>query len=493
MMDNVFKVFKKEFFTNLLSIRLFILGSIFAIIVLGVSYGISIESIYQAERENIIWNHSIDYDGDDIEDDLVIYYTDYWGNPLKNKRIYFYDLYDEFIQVDYRNVDPVLITNTDDKGRIIIKNLTQYMHRELADSPMTDYYYIIKGFIKAESKDDSIEQIGYRYVILWTNKNMTRESVLKENFFINERMKFVNRDLEKRESMNDVIIHAVTPNGKPSKNAKLIFNNETVARANKQGIIEYEFPAGEQFFSVRDKFGSTEFSYNFLDEKKLPYQYGPDYVISSLALVLSIIIPVISIGLAYDSIAKERENNSIFFMLIKPIEQWRLALGKLTGPLLAMTIPIVTVNSISALLIWNITGKTLSLDLILVFLIGSFILLAIYLALQMIISTIAPSSGTAILGGIGIWMFFTLFFRLLKLGISSVLNLKTGSYDFEVFSNYFDLANPNFIFMKIISIFGPNPYEFAGVENWFYYISFLIWAIIPIISLLIIFEKRLIE
>ena len=111
----------------------------------------------------------------------------------------------------------------------------------------------------------------------------------------------------------------------------------------------------------------------------------------------------------------------------------------------------------------------------------------------MLISTFSKSSGTAILGGAGIWLFFNLFYFILISGISTLFGIKTGSRSYNTMKNIIDLFNPNMVFNKSINLVdkGIDYQYYTGIPNYSIYLALLLWIILPIIILTYVFQRRI--
>lgn len=493
-MRNEWIICKKDFLTNMKSVRMLIIVIVFTSIVIGASYGISIGTQSGTQPRNIVYPHVVELDNDGYKDDLALYYCDGWGNPLEDKEIKLLDIYGKNIPVDDKKDNPTMVSTTDKYGRAVFKNISRFLYLE--ENEFGSNYHMYSNIVFRVENQDKIGQArGKTQISRMQSVNNLNKTEVNDYFSRYGNILWEYRDIDRRRVRNHVLYHAINPEGDPSSDTVLSINDTKVAESDKFGYIDYEFSKGSHNVTIKNKYSESNFtSREFEAEHEFPYQGGPDNILKRLTGFITLILPVVCIALAYDSVAKERETNSLFFLLVKPIKKWKIGLGKLTGIFSAIAIPVIAVNSGSMILIWHLTGKPPSFNLILTFFMGSLALLAIFLSLQMIISTLSSSSGTAVLGGIGLWMYFNLFYHLIQRGITLLLGYPYGSYSYQRFSNYFLLFNPNMMFIEIMEIVNQGTLGLnllTGIPDTSLFVSIVIWVIATILLLLIIFEKKL--
>ncbi len=553
---------KKEFFANLLSIRFLIILLIFTILVIGVSYGETLTTQEEREREttHILLSHYIDIEDDGNYDDLVLYYSDIWGNPLEDKEIELYDMQnissEENFGGERPTVQPDMVRRTDEHGKVLFEDISEFVH----EGGFLNYRLDIEFFVEDQEKIDNIEG---------TTSMKPHFSSIDDYFSEGNLFSHTFRDLERRGIRNNALYHAIDPDGLPSTDAELfvnehlfslnlteyieyleegtvdpvlkeafedenyhieddaelseedgewaismngekvylmevkvgeeelkIYHDETkVAEADEYGYIEYEFPEGSHRVKVQNEYDSWNCTTHEIREA-IDRPLEIDSTMNRMAFPMIMVLPLIAIALSFDSVTKEKETNSLFFLLVKPIERWKIGFGKLTGSFAAIAIPVIAVNSVSVSIMWYILGDAPSLNLVLTFFLGSLALLVFFLTLQMILSTLTDSSVTSLLGGLGFWFFLGLFYPAIEDGITSLIGYEYGTYNYEVFTSYMILTNPNMIFMETMDLIyrGRFGLDFLpGIPDLALIIAMLVWIIGCITLFLFIFQKRLVS
>jgi len=181
---------------------------------------------------------------------------------------------------------------------------------------------------------------------------------------------------------------------------------------------------------------------------------GPVIIAFFVVQFIGFIGPIIAIALNFDIIVKEKIQNSLNLLLCRPISKRSIALGKFIGVTGALAVPVIFVNLVALLIVMVISGKMIELIQIFGFLLLTMMFLAIYLALAQIISSVVKTTTTAILGGLGIWFLFWLFFPIINVFIPSaaislinpgtsysvciehILGLSTGPYMIPLWGFY---------------------------------------------------------
>ena len=172
-----------------------------------------------------------------------------------------------------------------------------------------------------------------------------------------------------------------------------------------------------------------------------------DVTIASLVSLVIYLIPLIALILGFDAIVGERERGSLDLLLSMPITRLELLLGKYLG--LAAALSSSTVAG------FGVVGVILSAQMpaaalfhYLGFMASSILLGLAFLAMAVLLSTVAGDRTRASGAAIALWFFFVLVFDLLLLG---ALVASGGDYGGQIFP-YLLLLNPADIF-RILNIF----------------------------------------
>jgi Cu-processing system permease protein len=154
--------------------------------------------------------------------------------------------------------------------------------------------------------------------------------------------------------------------------------------------------------------------YNIEYMTSLTTQKTPDNVLASTALFIVVAIgPLLAVILSFDSITKEKAGKSLDLLLCRPLSRRAVAFGKFFGVITALALPVISITlldilCISSLMNWRLPSLTMFIG----FIAFTILLMSTYALLQLTISTIAKTSGTAILAGGGLWLFFNFLWSL---------------------------------------------------------------------------------
>jgi ABC-2 type transport system permease protein len=137
----------------------------------------------------------------------------------------------------------------------------------------------------------------------------------------------------------------------------------------------------------------------------------PGQSLLSFVTVLSILIPLIAIGLGFDSVNGEYNRRTMSRILAQPIYRDALLLGKFLAGLATITICLITLWLMVigfGLLRLGIPPSTEELARCLMFLLVSIAYAGVWLALAMLFSILFRSTATAALISLGVWLFLAL-------------------------------------------------------------------------------------
>lgn len=272
-------------------------------------------------------------------------------------------------------------------------------------------------------------------------------------------------------------------------------------------IAEREFYANltnVRMFIIVTLFGLSMLLYSYYDIEYAWYERTPEEVLTHVAGYIIVSIgPILALTLSFDSVTKEKSGKSLDLLLSRPLSKRAVAFGKFMGVITALMLPIailtlVDIFCISALLDWQFP----SLNAFFGFILFTILLISTYALLQLIISTIAKTSGTAILSGIGLWLFFNLLWLLVMYanyiisgpieGIPSdpmlaiPMLLKIGKF------NNLMLFNPGGFWggaynLNIAMLAGSTP---SGIPIWAPMASIILWFILSFIIAIEVFNRK---
>ncbi len=143
---------------------------------------------------------------------------------------------------------------------------------------------------------------------------------------------------------------------------------------------------------------------------------------ASLVNLVLLIVPLMGLTLGALSLAGEREQGTLLYVLAQPVTQFEVLMGKYLGLALALLAALVLGFGLSGLLIaWQ--GGTAQVDVYLALVGLAFALALVTLSLGFLISAAARKSATAIGVSLFLWLMLVFFGDLGLMGTSMVLRL----------------------------------------------------------------------
>jgi len=508
-MKKILLISKKDFKSNLLSTRLLITILVFTAIVIGGAYGIG--QLYATPEEYEtrygLWMHPSDLEGDEIANDMTLYVSNVYGEPIEGKRVAMIDGL-EYDRSPGLKAEPAEIEETDEMGKVNFRNVTDYGDLEVNTE---EGYYEFELDLRFRLIDEEKKEAGEENIYVTDDASRRSYSILtgqmREDLAQNERidkseislrdsndaLDYGNMELWSEEGR--VIWHAAKPDGTPDTEAKL-YVGDTEISADEYGYLYHEHDETGTFEikATTDHGYDLRIEYEFREGDPDPVDIGPASVIEDMnSLFLPMIVPIVSIAIAYDSVTKEKESNSLFYLLSRPIERWKIAVGKLLGSLAAIAIPMTLVNIASILYIRSITEGDMSFYLLMGFIGGTLGLMAIYLIIQMIISAMSKSTGTAILGGVGVWVIFSVLSETINQILGSLMGLNVHGQTYQIVMDRISLLNPSMVYMHTSNLLVSSDYslDLIGITEGSVYLAFILWIIVPLFVLLWIFQKKI--
>ena len=150
----------------------------------------------------------------------------------------------------------------------------------------------------------------------------------------------------------------------------------------------------------------------------------PGQSLLSFVTVLSILIPLIAIGLGFDSVNGEYNRRTMSRILAQPIYRDALLLGKFLAGLATISVCLLTLWLMVigfGLLRLGIPPSTEELARCVVFLLVSIAYAGVWLAVAMLFSVLFRSTATAALVSLGLWLFLALLWPALAQLIGEVI------------------------------------------------------------------------
>jgi ABC-2 type transport system permease protein len=142
----------------------------------------------------------------------------------------------------------------------------------------------------------------------------------------------------------------------------------------------------------------------------------PGQTLLSFVLVLSILVPIMAIGLGFDSVNGEYNRRTMSRILAQPIYRDALLFGKFLAGISTLAICLVTLWLLVigfGLLRLGVPPNAEEIGRLLVFLVLSIAYAGVWLALAMLFSIVFRSAATAALVALGLWLFLALLWPAL--------------------------------------------------------------------------------
>jgi ABC-2 type transport system permease protein len=147
----------------------------------------------------------------------------------------------------------------------------------------------------------------------------------------------------------------------------------------------------------------------------------PGQSLLSFVTVLSILIPLIAIGLGFDSVNGEYNRRTMSRILAQPIYRDALLLGKFLGGLTTLAVALVALWLIvlgSGLLLLGLPPRGVEVARGVGFLIVAIAYGGVWLAVAMLFSVIFRSTATSALCALGLWLFFFILWPMIASAIT---------------------------------------------------------------------------
>ena len=137
----------------------------------------------------------------------------------------------------------------------------------------------------------------------------------------------------------------------------------------------------------------------------------PGQTLLSFVLVISILVPIMAIGLGFDSVNGEYNRRTMSRILAQPIYRDALLFGKFLAGLATLSICLITLWLLVigfCLIRLGIPPNGEELGRLLIFLLVTIAYAGVWLALAMLLSILVRSTATAALSALGLWLFLAL-------------------------------------------------------------------------------------
>jgi Cu-processing system permease protein len=469
----IFVITKREFVANIKSFRSVVMVIILALIMVGAAMGFASLSSSEETEEDMRY-HVMAMDPDGLANDLVVFvYEKRTFKPVVDRPI--------FMGIEELEI-PEYNGTTDSNGQWVAKDLTPGFH-----------------WLNIEHPEGAVEGGGGPFGGGTATTTASTYIYIKHNSsvaFPRLGVRAWQDDIRDSGKLSDVAVHVVDLNGTPVQGATVTVGNETNA-TNGQGITTFLDLKKDRYnvtVSAEGLDGVDVVEVSAEETERDPFSFaleGPDEILRLVAAIaIGLVGPIYAIVLCFDSVFRERLTGSIDYLLCRPMGRRAVLLGKFVGILAALMVPITAVSLLGVGVVWQYAGKAPTGELVLGFVIYTIFLIAIFVLLQMIFSTLAKTTGTAILSGIGVWIFFFMLFDLILLLVSYLADL-SGDAQAEFF-NRASFFNPISIYSLCIAQLGTTE-PITGVPEWAPPFALVMLTVVLLLAAMEIFTRRVTE
>jgi ABC-2 type transport system permease protein len=151
----------------------------------------------------------------------------------------------------------------------------------------------------------------------------------------------------------------------------------------------------------------------------------PGQTLLSFVLVISILVPIMAIGLGFDSVNGEYNRRTMSRILAQPIYRDALLFGKFLAGLATLSICLVTLWLLVigfGLIRLGIPPGAEEIGRLIMFLLITIAYAGVWLALSILFSVIFRSTATAALVALGLWLFLSLLWPALAQMLGEVIS-----------------------------------------------------------------------
>jgi ABC-2 type transport system permease protein len=175
-------------------------------------------------------------------------------------------------------------------------------------------------------------------------------------------------------------------------------------------IVFGAFPVASSLQTLRTVVGADAYLYLRI------FTIEPEQVPISFITALNFIIPLMAIGLGFDSVNSEFNRRTLSRVLSQPIYRDALLLGKFLGALTTLAVGLLALWLIvfgAGLLLLGIPPRGVEVARAFGFLVVAIAYGGVWLAISMLFSVIFRSTATSALCALGMWLFFFILWPMI--------------------------------------------------------------------------------
>jgi ABC-2 type transport system permease protein len=180
-------------------------------------------------------------------------------------------------------------------------------------------------------------------------------------------------------------------------------------------IVFGAFPVASSLQQLRTTIGADAFLFLRI------FTIEPEMVPIPFVQALNFIIPLMAIGLGFDSVNSEFNRRTLSRVLSQPIYRDALLLGKFLGGLVTLAVALVALWLIvfgAGLLLLGLPPRGVEVARALGFLVVAIAYGGVWLAVSMLFSVVFRSTATSALCALGLWLFFFILWPMIAQAIT---------------------------------------------------------------------------
>lgn len=462
-----------EFWSHLKSPRLIILVILFALLVFAVSYGLSQSPTMGFSNSPYLFAHpAVRNETDGTHYLVVVWVADVRGTPVAGTTLSVYNT----TYKPYGGESSTLIQNVTtnatgwalvDLGTTTPANETSFMIQSGSGSSfLADFAYVSFGGFPS-NRTFTLGAVG---------TISSGGPVGSETIFYTQ---------------------VLTVDGFPATGADVYVNDTLSGHPNAEGYFSASLNQSIQ--TVRIAYDGYEESYTLSGGSPSGgtiYQNGADAVLLTITTFFGLLLPIAAIAISFDAVARERAQGSLEILLARRVAREGILTGKFLGAFASVALPVTIVLLAGAGFVTLASGKAPTGSFIAGVVASSLFLVAVYILLMLLFSTLAKSVATAVVFGIVLWLFFNLFFSFITTFIlfsSGGSFFNPGTYGTLVTLQLFD---PNILFSMLVALAVPMSGGYAGLVPTGYVstaevvVAAILWVTVLFVVTLFVFRKR---
>lgn len=292
----------------------------------------------------------------------------------------------------------------------------------------------------------------------------------------------------------------MTTDGYPGAAADVYLDGNLSGHPDANGFYSAPLPEGSHTVNITYNGYEQSSELQAMPSGGPQYENGADAVLIGLVGgFLGLVLPIMAIAVSFDAIARERAQGSLELLLARRVRREGILAGKFLGAFAAIALPVVAVLLAGVAVVTSVSGRAPTTTFALAVFGASLFLVAVYVLLMLLFSSLAKSVGTAVVFGVVTWLFFNLIFSF----ITTFLLISSGGYTFSqsfystLLTTY--LFDPNMVFQLILGATVPTtggggiygfviPTGYLGVEA--IVLAAVLWIAIPLVLTILIFRKK---